>query len=133
MRNVRWGWILIAGLLGEFVAIVFLVGLRRLHGYEARSLAPLSALGATAFQFELFAVMALFGWWVARKATASPVLHGTLVGVAAVLIYEILAFGQPVPRNWSYFLAHALKIGGGAAGGWMASWRTRVAVGPSVS
>ena len=131
MRSMRWGWILLAGFLGEVVAIVFLLGLRHLHGYEARSLAPLSALGAAAFQFELFAVMALFGWWVARKATAWPVLHGALVGVAGVLIYEILAFGQPVPRNSSYFLAHALKIGGGAAGGWLA--RSRAPVRASVS
>ena len=125
MRDMRWGWILVAGFLGECVAIAVLVGIRLLHGYEPGSLAPLSSLGAATFQFELFAVMALFGWWVARKATAWPVLHGALVGVAAVLIYEIVAFGQPVPRTLSYFVAHALKIGGGAAGGWIAAWRAR--------
>lgn len=47
MRNMRWGWILIGGLLGEFVAIVFLEGLRLLHGSRApsaqRLLRPLSA------------------------------------------------------------------------------------------
>jgi hypothetical protein len=127
MRKVRWSWIVLAGFLGECVAILFLIGLRRLHGYPASSPAPLSPLGSAAFQFELFAVMALFGWWVARKATALPVLNGTLVGVAAVLIYEILAFGQPVPRDSFYFLAHGLKICGGAAGGWLAGGRGRMA------
>ena len=128
MRHMRWGWILVAGLLGEFVAIVFLEGLRLLHGGW---LAPLSPVGSAAFQFEMFAGMALCGWWVARKTTAWPVLNGALVGVTAVLIYEMLAFGQPVPRNWFYFVAHGLKIGGGAAGGWLAAWRARAPVSAS--
>lgn len=64
--------------------------------------------------------------WV--SILVAGVLHGALVGAAAVLIYEILAFGQPVPRTWPYFLAHALKIGGGAAGGWIAARRARASV-----
>jgi len=124
MRDIRWGWVLLAGFLAEAVAIAVLVGLRVLHGYDVRSLAPLSALGTAVFDLELFLGTALFGWWVARKSPA-PILNGLLVGVAAVLLYEIVAFGQPVPRNATYFFLHALKIGGGAAGGWLAAWRAR--------
>ena len=112
------------------MAIVFLEGLRLLHGGW---LAPLSTVGSAAFQFEMFAGMVFFGWWIAGKTTAWPVLHGALVGVCAVLIYEILAFGQPVPRNWFYFLAHGLKIGGGAVGGWLAARRARAPMSASVS
>jgi hypothetical protein len=123
MQNLRWGWIALGGFLGELVAIVVLMGLRVLNGSGPISPAPLSPLALAAFLTELAVVMALFGWWVAaRKAHAQRVLHGLLVGVAAVLIYEILAFGQPVPRDWSYVAAHALKIAGGAVGGWLATW-----------
>ena len=101
------------------------MGLRLLHGYGPLSPSPLSASGTAAFLAELFVVLALFGLWVARKAATQPVLHGVLVGVAAVLIYELLveivAFGKPVPRNLLYFTAHAVKIAGGAAGGWIAA------------
>lgn len=123
MRKIRWGWILVAGILAEAVAVAFLVGLRWLHGYPAASAAPLSVLGTTAFEAELFVGTALAGWWVARKATGWPVLNGALVGVTTVLVYEILAWGQPVPRDFSYFLLHGLKIGGGVAGGCIAAWR----------
>jgi hypothetical protein len=43
MRNMRWGWILLAGVIAEVVAVVFLVGLCFLHGYEAAPAAPFSA------------------------------------------------------------------------------------------
>ena len=135
MRTLRWGWILLAAFLGELVGIVVLMGLRLLSGYGPVSLAPLSSLGTTAFLLELAVVMAIFGWWVAaRKAGGQRVLHGLLVGVAAVLIYEIAAFGQPVPRDSTYFAAHLLKIGGGALGGWLAArQRSRAATAGAVA
>jgi hypothetical protein len=126
MRNIRWGWILLAGAVAEALAVAVLVGLRSLHGYEAASAAPLSTLGTATFEVELFAGTALAGWWVARKATAWPVLNGALVGIVTVLVYEILAFGQPLVRDASYLLLHGLKIGGGVAGGLLAAWRARV-------
>ena len=125
MRNIRWGWILLAGVLAEAVAVAVIVGLRWLHGYPAASAAPLSTLGTATFEVELFVGTALAGWWVARKATATPVLNGALVGVTTVLVYEILAYGQPVVRDGSYFLLHGLKIGGGVVGGWIAARRAR--------
>jgi hypothetical protein len=126
MRSLRWGWIVLGGFLGEFVGIVLLMGLRLLHGYGPVSPEPLSAVGNAAFRIELFVVMAVFGWWVARKASAQLVLHGVSVGVAAVVIYEILVMllvSEPIPMSLSYVAAHALKTAGGAAGGILAARR----------
>lgn len=125
MTNIRWGWILLAAFLGEVTGILLLMGLRLLHGYGPASPNPLSGPGEAAFMAELFVVLALFGYWVARKALLQPVLNGLLVGVTSVLLYELLVFivarGQPIPRNLLYFSAHVVKIAGGAAGGWFAA------------
>jgi hypothetical protein len=112
---------LLGGFLAETVSVGFLVGLRYWHGGSVRS--ELSPLGNTVFEIELFVVTALFGWWVARKATSWPLLHGALVGVVTILIYEILAYGQPVPHDWTYFFLHGLKLVAGAVGGGIAAWQ----------
>jgi len=59
-------------------------------------------------------------------------LARALVGVATILIYEILAYGQPVPHNAEYFFLHGMKLVAGALGGFIAGWqasaRTRAPV-----
>ena len=54
---------------------------------------------------------------VARKALQRRVLHGTLVGEVAMLIYLGMSFGRPEPL--AYLVAHVLKVLGGAAGGFV--------------
>ena len=56
-----------------------------------------------------------FGLWSTRKIEADFILHGSLVGVVAALIYMILARDPAV-----YEVANALKIIGGAVGGYVA-------------
>jgi hypothetical protein len=81
----------------------------------------------------VFVVGFPFGMWVARKAAAGFVLHGTLVGVVATLIYLALVLGQagsltPVIEMYgpvTFFLANALKILGCVAGAY-AEGRRRV-------
>jgi len=65
----------------------------------------------------------LFGWWIAHGARELVFVNGLLVGVAAVLIYEIVARGSgaSIPLSATYLLAHAVKVAGGAAGGWIAA------------
>lgn len=124
MHNVRWGWIVLAGFVAEVLGFVVLMGIRVLHGVGPLALDPLSAVGNAAFLLELFLVFALFAWWVARGARALVFSNGLLVGVAAVLIYEIVARGSGQsmpPLSAAYLLAHAVKIAGGAAGGWLAA------------
>src|SRR5262249_44493641 len=65
----------------------------------------------------LLAAFAL-GLWVARKVPERRVLHGALVGTVAMLIYVGMGLGQPEPV--AYIVAHALKVVGGAAGGFVA-------------
>jgi len=59
--------------------------------------------------------------WVGRRIESSFILHGTLVGVVAALIYVALTRAQPEP--FAYTVAHALKLVGGACGGFVAQWR----------
>ena len=49
------------------------------------------------------------------------ILHGTLVGVVAALIYVAITRAQPEPL--AYILAHALKLLGGACRGFVAQRR----------
>jgi putative membrane protein (TIGR04086 family) len=68
-----------------------------------------------------FAAAFVFGVWVARKASERLVVHGALVGVAAILICLGVSLGQPKPT--AYVIAHLLKVLGGAAGGLVAMSR----------
>jgi hypothetical protein len=53
--------------------------------------------------------------WLGRKIKTNFVLHGVLIGIVGTLMYIALTRAQPEP--WQYWLAHALKVVGGAAGG----------------
>jgi len=130
MRNIRWGWIVLGAFVAEVFGFAVLMCIRVLHGYGPFALDPLSAIGNAAFLIELFLVFMFAGWWIARGAREHVVLNGLLVGVAAVLIYEIAArgSGQPIPINAAYLLAHAVKVGGAGAGGWLAARRSGAAV-----
>jgi putative membrane protein (TIGR04086 family) len=59
--------------------------------------------------------------WVGRRIESHFVLHGTLVGVIAALIYVSLTRANPEP--FAYIVAHALKLVGGAFGGFVAQGR----------
>jgi len=126
MRNVRWGWVVLGAFVAEVLGFVVLMGIRVLHGYGPLALDSLSSIGNAAFLLELFLVFMLAGWWVARGSRELIVLNGLLVGVAAVLIYEIAARGSgaSIPISAAYLLAHAVKIAGGGAGGWLAARRS---------
>ena len=50
-----------------------------------------------------------------------PVIHGTLVGVLAALIYIVLTIGQTLPPE--FFISHFVKVAGGLPGGGLAAWR----------
>jgi putative membrane protein (TIGR04086 family) len=109
MKSIRWGWVLLGGFLAELAVFVIVIPLSLLAGQESLlySAPPASFVAAFAF-----------GLWVARKAPQRPVLHGALVGVAAMLIYLGISLGQPEPI--AYVVAHVLKLLGGAAGGFVA-------------
>ena len=104
--SIQWGRVLLAAFLMEVVLIavalpLFLSGAGRTLVY----IIPPLALVAT------FAVTA----WLGRRIKTNFVLHGVLIGVVGTLMYIALTRAQPEP--WQYWVAHALKIVGGAAGG----------------
>jgi putative membrane protein (TIGR04086 family) len=113
---VRWGWILLGGFLAEFLVFVIVIPLSMVAGQDSLLYsAPPASFIAT------FAI----GWWTARKAPQRRLLHGTLVGVVATVIYVAMTLGRPEPI--AYLFAHFLKVLGGALGGFVAMKRTAVA------
>lgn len=113
MKNIRWGWILLGGFLAELAIFIVVIPIGLLAGQESLlySAPPASFLAAFGF-----------GIWVARKAPRRPVLHGTLVGIASMLIYLAISLGRPEPV--AYVVAHLLKVLGGITGGFVASRRS---------
>jgi hypothetical protein len=111
--QIRWGRVAVGGFLAELCvfAIVFPVK------YE---------FGQTAFLASIVIACAvmpfLSAMWVCRRVESGFMLHGALVGIAGVVLYLIVARGNPGPLL--YVIAHGLKIVGGAAGGLvMSRWK----------
>ena len=110
--QLHWGRIVVGGLLAEVALIVAIVplGLRLGESFLHYTAPPGS-----------FVTCFLGALWVCRKAQSRLILHGTSVGVVAALIYVGLTRAQPEPL--AYVLAHALKVLGGACGGFVAGRR----------
>jgi hypothetical protein len=70
------------------------------------------------------ALVATFGVtvWLGRAIRTNFVWYGVLIGVVGTLMYVALTRAQPEP--WQYWVAHALKIIGGAAGGMVLARRS---------
>ena len=114
MTNTRihWARILLGGLLAEVALILAIVplGLRFGDNFLHYTAPPGS-----------FVMCFLGALWVCWRIESHFVLHGTLVGVVAALIYVGLTRAQPEPSV--YIVAHALKLVGGACGGFVAQRR----------
>jgi hypothetical protein len=104
--SIQWGRVLLAALMMEIV--LFAIAIPLYLGGEGRVLVyvvPPAALIAT------FAITV----WIGRGIKSNFVLHGVLIGVVGTLMYVGLTRAQPEP--WQYWVAHALKVVGGAAAG----------------
>ncbi|HWW17480.1 MAG TPA: hypothetical protein VNY81_02570 [Candidatus Saccharimonadales bacterium] len=104
--SIQWGRVVLIAFVMEIVLIaiavpLFLSGAGRVLVYVI----PPAAFIAT------FAVTV----WLGRGIKSNFVLHGVLIGIVGSLMYIALTRAQPEP--WQYWLAHALKVAGGAAGG----------------
>lgn len=110
--RIHWGRILLGGLLAEVALILAIVplGLRLGENFLHYTAPPGS-----------FLMCFLGALWVGRRIESHFILHGTLVGVVAALIYIGLTRAQPEP--FAYIVAHALKLVGGACGGFVAQRR----------
>ena len=109
LGRIRWGWVLVGGLVAE-IALMLFVPIQFLPGGETALLYLVVPL--------CLAATGLAGYWIARKADTARVLHGGLVGAVALVLYAALTWTQELPAL--YTLANYLKIAGGLAGGWAA-------------
>jgi putative membrane protein (TIGR04086 family) len=112
VTRIHWGRILIGGLLAEVALILAIVplGLRLGDNFLHYTAPPGS-----------FVMCFLGALWVCRRIESHFILHGTLVGVVAALIYVALTRAQSEP--FAYIVAHVLKLVGGACGGFLAQGR----------
>ena len=110
--RIHWGRIVLGGLLAEVALMIAIVplGLRLGESFLHYTAPPGS-----------FVTCLLGALWVGRRIESRFILHGTLVGVVAALIYVGLTRAQPEP--FAYLVAHALKLVGGACGGFIAQRR----------
>ena len=122
--SVRWLRVLIAGFLAEVVLILVAIPLF----FLPNSTTALNLVIPPAS----FLVLIPFGWWAARGAPQSQVLNGFLAGLAGVVLYVALTVCAAALAHRgdlaasvrpAYLLAHALKLVGGALGGWIAARR----------
>jgi ABC-type Co2+ transport system permease subunit len=110
--TIHWGRILLGGLLAELALILAIVPLGlRLGDNFLHYVAPPGS----------FLMCFLGALWVCRRVECHFILHGTLEGVVAALIYVALTRAQPEP--FVYIVAHSLKLAGGACGGFVAQRR----------
>ena len=121
--RIRWGRALLGGLLMELILFA-ITGL--FYGLGRIVDLPRFVLPATA----IAAILA--GMWVARRVER-PVLHGALAGIAAILLYVVLAvigaLVAPEQADYTtalspaYLASHALKVLGAMAGAWLVARR----------
>jgi hypothetical protein len=114
---VRWGRIVLGGFLAELVLFVPVI-VANIAGGGERAITIVAVAGS-------YVVFVPVTWWMSRRLER-PVLHGALMGAAAAAIYIIMAvagrYFQPAAAGMPliYYVAHVLKIAGGATGGWLA-------------
>jgi hypothetical protein len=112
--KIHWLRILLGGFLAEVAVFAAVIPVFRIAGQHALLFAaPVASL----------VMCFLFALWMTRGLQSGFVAHGALVGVVATLLYVGITQGHPEPI--AYYLAHALKILGGAAGGAFAATRAK--------
>ena len=116
-----WGRAVLYGLLTEASLMVVFIAYLAL-GMPAAVVTPSVVVGS-------FVLPLWFATIVGRRLQTQFLLHGLLIGGAAFAIYmAMFAIGHVLQPNAgaqpiAYWIAHALKLAGGAVGGAIASHR----------
>jgi putative membrane protein (TIGR04086 family) len=112
--GIRWKLVIFGAVLAEVGIAALVFPVRFFVGEEAfiNSVSP-----------ACLAMTLVFGFWAGVRARAKAVLHGTMVGAVAALLYIVLTIGQTLPPE--FMVAHFVKVVGGLAGGVLAAWRLR--------
>src|SRR5687767_862517 len=100
--SLRWGRIVLGGLLAELLLIAAVIPLRMAGSSEA-AITVLAVAGS-------FLVFVPVAWWLGRRLTR-PLVHGVLMGAVAAALYMIVgALAQQFDPNappipWVYYVA----------------------------
>src|SRR5262245_18633725 len=113
MKDIRWGWVLLGAVLANVAVTAVIIPVAMIDGTER--------LGYVAPPLAFVGVLVV-GYWIARKAPQRAVLHGLLVGLIAMLIYIPIELSQEV--TFAHYLSSALKVLGGAVGGFIVARRS---------
>jgi hypothetical protein len=114
--KLQWGRIIAGAVLLELALIIVFVPL--LASFDPKIVVPFVVVGCF-----VFGVAA--GWWTVRKVRGRHVLHATLVGLVATIIYLLLCMSAPgglaaaaaVYGTLLFILANGLRILGCIVGG----------------
>jgi hypothetical protein len=123
--KLRWLRALVAAIVAEVALICVAIPV-----YSSMPQADATALLSLIVPPASFVVFVAAGYWSAKPVPAAGLVQGALAGLIAVVAYIALGFvaslfvaGTSVTDGFTpaYLLAHALKIAGGAVGGWWVS------------
>jgi hypothetical protein len=120
--SLRWGWIIAGAFILEVALIILFIPMLRFM--DISQIAPYAGIATFGLGF-------LVSWWVVRKVPARRILHGTLIGVLATIIYVALCMANPdgiasVVAMYGpvlFVVGNGLRIVGTAAGAWFCSLR----------
>ena len=115
--GLRWGWIIAGAFILEVALIIVFIPMLRFMNIS--QLAPYAGIATFGLGF-------LVSWWVVRKVPGRRILHGTLIGVLATIIYVGLCMTNPdgiasVVAMYGpvlFVVGNGLRIVGTAAGAW---------------
>ena len=125
--SLRWGRIVLGGLLAETILILVVIPMRLLGSGDS-AITAVAVVGS----YVMFVPVAM----LLTRSVARPLLNGVSMAAAAVAIYLVL---QTLQQNFDpnapavplvYYVAHVLKLAGGATGGWLAQ-RSQLAAAPA--
>jgi putative membrane protein (TIGR04086 family) len=111
---MRWGRAIVGGLLAEAMLVVVVIPGAVMGSETVVTWSAVIAAPVTTF---------LAALWVCRRLDSRFVLHGALAGLAAMLIYLIPILAGGITQPMVYWVAHGLKVVGGAGGGMFAARR----------
>ena len=122
--KLRWLRALAAAILGEVVLILIAIPV-----YSSMSQTDATAMLNIVVPPASGLIFLLAGLWSALPVRERGIWQGALTGAWAVALYLALGVGATVAGKGNvtdgftpaYLAAHALKIVGGAIGGWLAS------------
>src|SRR4029434_8083481 len=111
---MRWGRAIVGGLLAEAMLVVVVIPGAVMGSETVVTWSAVIAAPVTTF---------LAALWVCRPLHSRFVAHDTMAGQAAMLIYLLPVLAGGIAQPMVYWVAHGLKVAGGAAGGMFAARR----------